>query len=36
MYIGNGYIIEAPQEGEVVKIIPLTAFGPIAAMRRYG
>jgi cell wall-associated NlpC family hydrolase len=35
-YLGDGYIIEAPQTGDVVKIVPLTAFGPIAAMRHYG
>lgn len=36
MYLGDGYIIEAPQTGDVVKIVPLTVFGPIAAMRHYG
>jgi cell wall-associated NlpC family hydrolase len=36
MYIGDGYVIEAPQTGDVVKIVPLTAFGPIAALRHYG
>ena len=36
MYIGDGYVIEAPQTGNVVKIVPLIAFGPIAAMRHYG
>ena len=35
-YLGDGYIIEAPQTGDVVKIVALTAFGPIAAMRHYG
>jgi cell wall-associated NlpC family hydrolase len=36
MYLGDGYVIEAPQTGDVVKIVPLIAFGPIAAMRHYG
>ena len=36
MYLGDGYIIEAPQTGDVVKIVPLTAFGQVAAMRHYG
>ena len=36
MYLGQGDIIEAPQTGDVVKIVPLTAFGPVAAMRHYG
>lgn len=33
MYIGKGYVIEAPQTGDVVKIVPLTEFGPVVAMR---
>lgn len=36
MYIGGGLIIEAPQTGDVVKLVPLASFTPIAAMRRYG
>ena len=35
MYVGEGLIIEAPQTGDVVKLVPLTTFGPIAAMRHY-
>ena len=33
MYIGQGLIIEAPQSGEDVKLVPLTTFGPIADLR---
>jgi cell wall-associated NlpC family hydrolase len=33
MYIGAGYVIEAPQTGDVVKIVPLSSFGPIIGMR---
>jgi cell wall-associated NlpC family hydrolase len=33
MYIGAGYVIEAPQTGDVVKIVPLSGFGPIIGMR---
>jgi cell wall-associated NlpC family hydrolase len=33
MYIGGGYVIEAPQTGDVVKIVPLSTFGPIIGMR---
>lgn len=36
MYIGHGYVIEAPQTGEVVKIVPLAAFRPIIGIRHYG
>jgi cell wall-associated NlpC family hydrolase len=35
MYIGGGYVIEAPQTGDVVKIVPLSTFGPIIGMRHY-
>ena len=27
MYLGAGYVIEAPQTGDVVKIVPLHRFG---------
>ena len=33
MYVGSGQIIEAPQTGDVVKLVPIGSFGPIAAMR---
>ncbi len=33
MYIGEGYVIEAPQTGDVVKIVPLDQFKPIVGMR---
>jgi cell wall-associated NlpC family hydrolase len=33
MYIGAGYVVEAPQTGDVVKIVPLATFGPIIGMR---
>ena len=36
MYLGAGYVIEAPQTGDVVKIVPLHRFGPIIGMRHYG
>jgi cell wall-associated NlpC family hydrolase len=35
MYVGEGLIIEAPQTGDVVKLVSLATFGPIAAMRHY-
>lgn len=36
MYIGDGYVIEAPETNEVVKIVPLGQFTPIIGIRRYG
>lgn len=33
MYIGDSYVIEAPQTGDVVKIVSLAAFTPIIGMR---
>jgi cell wall-associated NlpC family hydrolase len=36
MYLGDGYVIEAPQTGDVVKIVPLAAFTPVIGMRRLG
>ena len=33
MYLGQGYVVEAPQTGDVVKIVPLRSFGPIIGMR---
>jgi NlpC/P60 family protein len=33
MYIGAGYVLEAPQAGDVVTIVPLSGFGPIIGMR---
>jgi peptidoglycan DL-endopeptidase CwlO len=35
MYVGHDLIIEAPQTGDVVKLVPLASFKPIAAMRHY-
>ena len=36
MYLGAGLVIEAPQTGETVKIVPLAVFGPVIGMRHYG
>lgn len=36
MYVGHSLIVEAPQTGEDVKLVPLASFKPIAAMRHYG
>jgi cell wall-associated NlpC family hydrolase len=36
MYLGHGYVIEAPQTGDVVKIVPTDDFGPIVGIRHYG
>lgn len=36
MYLGEGYVIEAPETGDVVKIVPLGDFGPIVGMRHIG
>jgi len=36
MYLGSGLVIEAPQTGDVVKLVRLSSFGPVAAMRHYG
>jgi cell wall-associated NlpC family hydrolase len=36
IYLGDGYVIEAPQTGDVVKIVPLAAFTPIIGMRHVG
>jgi cell wall-associated NlpC family hydrolase len=36
MYVGNGLIVEAPDSGDVVKLVPLSSFHPVAAMRHYG
>jgi hypothetical protein len=33
MYIGRGYVIEAPQTGDVVKIVPLDEFSPVVGIR---
>lgn len=33
MYIGDHYVIEAPQTGDVVKIVPLAAFKPAIGTR---
>ncbi|HEY3088591.1 MAG TPA: NlpC/P60 family protein [Jatrophihabitantaceae bacterium] len=33
MHIGAGYVVEAPQAGDVVTIVPLSGFGPIIGMR---
>lgn len=35
MYLGDGLVIEAPQTGETVKIVPLAGFGPVIGMRHY-
>ena len=36
LYIGRGYVIEAPQTGDVVKIVPLQDFEPVVGVRHYG
>jgi cell wall-associated NlpC family hydrolase len=36
MYLGAGLVIEAPQEHDVVKIVPLDGFGPVVGIRHYG
>lgn len=36
MFVGEGLVIEAPQTSDVVKIVPLGEFGPLAGMRHYG
>ena len=36
LYLGAGYVIEAPQVDEVVKVVPLAAFGPIIGIRHEG
>jgi cell wall-associated NlpC family hydrolase len=36
MYIANNLIIEAPQTGDLIKIISVADFTPIAAMRHIG
>jgi cell wall-associated NlpC family hydrolase len=36
MYIGDNYVVEAPQTGDVVKIVPLAYFAPVIGMRHYG
>lgn len=36
MFLGDGLIIEAPQTGELVKLVGLDTFTPVAAMRHYG
>ena len=33
MYMGRGYVIEAPQTGDVVKIVPLAEFRPVVGIR---
>jgi cell wall-associated NlpC family hydrolase len=33
MYIGDGYVIEAPQTGDVVKIVMLAEYYPVIGMR---
>jgi cell wall-associated NlpC family hydrolase len=36
MYIGDGYVIEAPQTGDVVKIVGLSSFRPVIGIRHVG
>jgi cell wall-associated NlpC family hydrolase len=36
LYLGGDLIIEAPDIGEVVKIVTMRSFGPIAGMRHLG
>lgn len=36
MFIADGLVVEAPQTGDVVKIVPLSEFQPIAGMRHIG
>jgi hypothetical protein len=33
MHLGSQLLIEAPEAGDVVKIVPLSGFTPVAAMR---
>jgi len=33
LYVGDSYVIEAPQAGDVVKIVPLSAFVPVIGIR---
>lgn len=36
MYIGDNDVIEAPDTGDVIKIVPLAVFKPIIGIRRLG
>ena len=36
MYVGAGYVIEAPQTGDVVKLVPVNQFTPVIGIRHYG
>jgi cell wall-associated NlpC family hydrolase len=36
IYLGHGYVEEAPETGEVVKIVPLASFKPVIGIRRFG
>jgi cell wall-associated NlpC family hydrolase len=36
MCLGDGYVIEAPQSGEVIKIVPLLMFTPVVGIRYLG
>lgn len=36
MYIGHGYVVEAPDTGDVVKIVPVADFTPIVGIRHLG
>jgi cell wall-associated NlpC family hydrolase len=33
MYVGRELVVEAPQTGDVVKLVPLSSFQPVAAIR---
>jgi cell wall-associated NlpC family hydrolase len=35
MYIGDGYVIEAPQTGDVIKIVAATGFKPVIGIRHF-
>jgi cell wall-associated NlpC family hydrolase len=36
MYLGDGWVIEAPDAGEVVTIVPAAGFGPVIGIRHLG
>ena len=35
MFVGAGLVIEAPETGVPIKLVPVGAFGPVAAVRHY-
>jgi cell wall-associated NlpC family hydrolase len=36
LYLGDGWVIEAPDAGEVVKIVSAAGFGPVIGIRHLG